>query len=350
MGMPVEEAVKATAAAGLTSDEMAPLDPFSQAVVEAVDSVGPSVVSLQCRRSDAAGRSGRRRDAASGSGFVFTPDGLILTNEHVVHGARATCVTLPDGRESAADILGGDPHTDLAVLRISEGDLSAVRFGQSERLRPGQLVIAIGSPFGLDHSITAGIVSAVGRSLRARTGRLMENIIQTSAPLNPGSSGGPLITAGGTVVGVNTAIIRGGHGLGFAVPASTARFVIGELLRDGRVRRALLGLQAQTVPLLRRLIHLHALPVASGVLITRLDPGRPAARAGLREGDIIIGVEAEPIGRLDDLHRTLTGSRIGRPLALTLLRGPLKLDADVVPVDADREPQHPGSAGPGPTP
>ena len=282
------------------------MDAYSHAVITAVDLVGPSVVKV-----DAGG---------TGSGFIFAPDGLILTNSHVIAGARRIGVTLPDGRDLVADLVGDDPHTDLAVLRVSAPDLIAAPFGDSSTLRPGQLVIAIGNPFGFQHTVTAGVVSALGRSLRARTVRLMENLIQTDAALNPGNSGGPLVTSRGQVVGVNTAVILGGQGIAFAVPINTARYVVSSLLRDGRVRRSHLGVAGQDTPVPRRLMRLHQLTHDRGVTITAVSEGTAAAEAGLRPGDLIVEFAGEAVRGVDDLHRLLTDERIGELLPLKILR------------------------------
>ena len=281
-------------------------DAYSRAVVAAVDTVGPSVVKV-----DAGG---------TGSGFIFTPDGLILTNSHVVSRAKRIGVALPDGRDLVADLVGDDPHTDLAVLRVSAPELIAASFGDSSTLRPGQLVIAIGTPFGFQHTVTAGVVSALGRSLRARTVRLMENLIQTDAALNPGNSGGPLVTSAGQVVGVNTAVILGGQGIAFAVPINTARYVVTALLRDGRVRRSHLGVAGQDVPIPRRLVREHQLAHDRGVTITAVSEGTPASDAELRPGDLIVEFGGEPVRGVDDLHRLLTEDRIGELIPLKVIR------------------------------
>jgi S1-C subfamily serine protease len=299
-------------------DSSETMDAYSHAVITAVDLVGPSVVKV-----DAGG---------TGSGFVFAPDGLILTNSHVVappsrpsrvgEASRASRigVTLPDGRDLVADLVGDDPHTDLAVLRVSAPDLIAAPFGDSSALRPGQLVIAIGNPFGFQHTVTAGVVSALGRSLRARTVRLMENLIQTDAALNPGNSGGPLVTSRGQVVGVNTAVILGGQGIAFAVPINTARYVVSALLRDGRVRRSHLGVAGQDTVVPRRLVRLHQLRHDRGVTITAVSEGTAAAEAQMRPGDLIIEFAGEPVRGVDDLHRLLTEDRIGELLPIKILR------------------------------
>jgi len=299
-------------------DSSESMDAYSQAVMAAADIVGPSVVKV-----DAGG---------TGSGFIFTPDGLILTNSHVIappsrrgrFGAAGHAppigVTLPDGRDLVADLVGDDPHTDLAVLRVSARDLIAAPFGDSSTLRPGQLVIAIGNPFGFQHTVTAGIVSALGRSLRARTVRLMENLIQTDAALNPGNSGGPLVTGRGQVVGVNTAVILGGQGIAFAVPINTARYVVSALLRDGRVRRSHLGVAGQDTVIPRLLVRLHQLSHDRGVTITAVSEGTAAAEAQLRPGDLIVEFAGEPVRGVDDLHRLLTEERIGELVQLKIVR------------------------------
>jgi S1-C subfamily serine protease len=281
-------------------------DAYSRAVTSAVEAIGPAVVKIDAR--------------GTGSGFVFAPDGLVLTNSHVVAKATRISVTLPDGRELGADLVGDDPHTDLAVLRVSAPDLVAAPFGDSSALRPGQLVIAIGNPFGFQHTVTAGVVSALGRSLRARTVRLMENLIQTDAALNPGNSGGPLVTSAAEVVGVNTAVILGGQGIAFAVPINTARYVVSSLLRDGRVRRSHLGVAGQQVPIHRRLVREHSLGRDQGVAVTAVSPGTAAADAELRPGDVIVEFAGEPVGSVDDLHRLLTEDRIGQLLPMKILR------------------------------
>jgi S1-C subfamily serine protease len=312
-----------------TDDQL--LDAYSAAVTRAVDAVAPSVVSIDVQSGGHTRQRNRPRvDAGSGSGFIFAADGLVLTNSHVVDGATRIDVTLPDGRECDADLVGQDPHTDIAVIRISAADLTAAQLGDSRAIRPGQLVIAIGSPYGFQHSVTAGVVSALGRSLRSRSGRLIEHVIQTDAALNPGNSGGPLVTSDGRVIGVNTAIIAGGQGLCFAVPISTVIAVLPSLLRDGRVRRGYLGLAGQSVPLLRRITRFHRLSQAGGVLVTSLEPGAPAATAGLREGDLIVRFDDQVVESLDDLHRMLTEARIGTQAALTVLRDAVLVNVPLV--------------------
>lgn len=307
------------------------LDAYSNAVTRAVEAVAPSVVSIDVQTPAHPRQRNRPRvHAGSGSGFVFAADGLVLTNSHVVDGASHIDVTLPDGRTYDADLVGHDPHTDVAVIRISAVDLTAAELGDSRALRPGQLVVAIGNPYGFQHTVTAGVVSALGRSLRSKSGRLIEHVIQTDAALNPGNSGGPLVTSDGRVIGVNTAIIAGGQGLCFAVPISTVITVLPSLLRDGRVRRGYLGLAGQSVPLLRRVTRFHRLAQSGGVLITSLEPGAPAALAGLREGDLIVGFDEQVVESLDDLHRLLTEARIGTKATLTLLRDAVLVNVPVI--------------------
>lgn len=307
------------------------LDAYSTAVTRAVEAVAPSVVSIDVQSgSQQRERNRPRVHAGSGSGFIFAADGLVLTNSHVVDGASRIDVTLPDGRECNADLVGQDPHTDVAVVRISAADLTAAELGDSRGLRPGQLVIAIGNPYGFQHTVTAGVVSALGRSLRSRSGRLIEHVIQTDAALNPGNSGGPLVTSDGRVIGVNTAIIASGQGLCFAVPISTVIDVLPSLLRDGRVRRGYLGLAGQSVPLLRRVTRFHRLSQSGGVLVTSLEPGAPAATAGLRQGDLIVRFDEQAVESLDDLHRLLTEARIGTRAELTVLREAILLNVRVM--------------------
>ena len=304
--------------ATLDDDEL--LDAYSRAVTGAAARVAAAVVNVEAKNG-------------VGSGFVFTPDGLILTNSHVIAGATTTWVTLLDGRRLHADVLGDDPDTDLAVLRVSAHDLRPAELGDSSTLIPGQLVVAIGNPFGFQHTVTAGVVSALGRGLRARTGRLMENLIQTDAALNPGNSGGPLVTSTARVIGINTAIIRGGQGIAFAVPVNTAREVITALLRDGRVRRAVLGISAQTTAIARRIVHDHTLPTDHGVLVSEVQPGSPADVAGLMPGDVVIDFGGTPVTTIDALHRELKGDRIGQPVPLRLLRRGTPRRVVVIPAE-----------------
>ena len=308
------------------------LDAYSRTVMRASERISPSVVFLEVRQLVPAGRQGQPVErGGTGSGFIFTPDGLILTNSHVVHGARSIEVILADGQRAVADLIGEDPDLDLAVVRISAGDLKAAVLGDSDRLRPGQVVVAVGNPYGFQCTVTAGVVSALGRSLRSNSGRLMDNIIQTDAALNPGNSGGPLVNSRGEVVGVNTAVIRPAQGLCFAIPINTAKYVAGYLIRDGRIRRGYLGLGGQTVPLHRRLVRYLQLEAESGVLVITVEPQSPADRAGLRERDLVVGFNDRAVESVDDLHRVLTESRIGAPSRLRVVRRTELLDLEVVP-------------------
>jgi S1-C subfamily serine protease len=312
------------------------LDAYSQAVVGAAESISPSVVKIDVAQA-ARSRSGEARERqGGGSGFVFTPDGLVLTNSHVVHASTRIDVSLPDGQRFPAHIIGDDPATDLAVIRIGlpsndAPHLVAAPLGDSQRLRVGQLAIAIGNPYGFQYTVTAGVVSALGRSLRSYSGRLIEDVIQTDASLNPGNSGGPLVTSDGRVVGVNTATIMGAQGLCFAIGINTAKFVAGRLLRDGRIRRSYIGVEAQTVPLLRRVVRFYDLPNESGVIVASVTKESPAQKAGLREGDVIIALDGKPVAGVDDLHRLLTDARVGASSTLTVLRHTEKLELKVVP-------------------
>jgi S1-C subfamily serine protease len=272
------------------------------------------------------------------TGFVFAPDGLVLTNAHVVHEASRLTVMLPDGRSCDASLIGSDADSDLAVLKISAPDLHVLTLGDSHQLRPGQIVVAIGNPFGFQHTVTAGVVSAKGRSLRARTGRLMTGLLQTDAALNPGNSGGPLVNTRGEVVGINTAIIVPAQGISFAVSAETARLVVPQLLREGRVRRSYLGIAAQDVPLPRLLVRHYHLQASTGVLVTEVTKRSPADRAGVRDGDLLVAFGGEPIERTDDLHRLLTGERVGEVVPLELLRGTDLVSLSVSP-SLDRRPR-----------
>jgi S1-C subfamily serine protease len=318
----------------LTHDHVL-LDAYSTAVTGVVEQVSPSVVKIEVAHHS----GGREIPGGAGSGFVFADEGLVLTNAHVVADAATVKVVLPDGRTRSGSTLGIDEDTDLAVVKISADHLVPVRLGTARMLRQGQLVVAIGNPFGFHHTVTAGVVSATGRSLRARTGRLMTGLIQTDAALNPGNSGGPLLDAGGHVVGINTAVVLPAQGISFAVSVDTAHIVIPQLLRHGRVRRSYLGIAAQDVPLPRRLVRHHSLTTDHGVLVTEAVPGMPAERDGVRDGDLIVSFGGAPVTHTDDLHRLLTGERAGEPSSLRLLRGVELLELIVVPI-ADAA--HPG--------
>lgn len=311
------------------------LDAYSEAVVRAAENVSPSVVFIEVGRGQRGSRAPRQAHA-SGSGFVFTPDGFILTNSHVVHGAERLAVTLSDGRRFDATIVGDDPGGDLAVVRISAGRLPVAALGDSDKLRVGQLAIAIGNPFGFQYSVTAGVISALGRSLRSESGRLIDNVLQTDAALNPGNSGGPLVNSRGEVVGVNTAVILPAQGLCFAVAINTAAFIAGQLIMHGRIRRAFLGVGGQNVAVPRFLVRAHKLREGGGVLVIGLERRSPAERAGIVEGDVIIGIDDAPVRSVDDLHKLLGESRIGAACRITLLRRAQKIDLTVVPEEVAR--------------
>jgi S1-C subfamily serine protease len=312
------------------------LDAYSRAVVTAAEKISSSVVKIDVTQRVNT-RRGEREAHGGGSGFIFTPDGLILTNSHVVHGATRVEVSLNDGRQFLASTIGDDPATDLAVIRIDGPGLVPVPLGDSQQLRVGQLVIAIGNPFGFQYTVTAGVVSALGRSLRSQSGRLIDDVIQTDAALNPGNSGGPLVTSDGRVIGVNTATIMMAQGLCFAIGINTAKFVASRLLRDGRIRRAYIGVVAQTTPLNRRLIRFHDLPVESGVVVLSVESNSPAERAGVREGDVIIGLGGKPVAGIDDLHRLLSDAPAGVRTELSLLRRTEKLAFPLVPEQSRAE-------------
>jgi S1-C subfamily serine protease len=310
------------------------LDAYSQAVVNTAEKISPSVVKIDVAQA-ARTRSGQPRERqGGGSGFIFAPDGLILTNSHVVHDATRIKVSLPDGRGFPAHTIGDDPASDLAVIRIDAPHLVAAPLGDSRRLRVGQLAIAVGNPYGFQYTVTAGVISALGRSLRSYSGRLIEDVIQTDASLNPGNSGGPLVTSDGQVVGVNTATIMGAQGLCFAIGINTAKFVAGRLLQEGRVRRSQIGVEAQTTPLHRRLVRFYDLAQDSGVVVISVEQGSPAQRAGLREGDVIIALDNKPVAGVDDLQRLLTDARVGVSTALTVVRHTEKLELRVLPEEA----------------
>jgi S1-C subfamily serine protease len=308
-------------AAVLTDDEL--LDAYSSAVVHAVERIAPSVVKIDVSKRPREGRGRGRwsRDVqGAGSGFVFTQDGLILTNSHVVDDSARIDVVLADGRTLQADLVGDDPDTDLAVLRVGASGLPAAQFADSKALRVGQLVVAVGNPYGFQASVTAGVVSALGRSLRARTGRLIDDLIQTDAALNPGNSGGPLTTSTGAVVGVNTAMILPAQGICFAIGSRTAQFVASRLVRDGRIVRGHIGIGAQNTPIPRVLARAHNLTVSSGVQVSSIEQDGPASASELREGDIIIGFNTHAVSGVDDLHRLLTDDSVGTSVTLTVLR------------------------------
>jgi len=316
------------------------LDAYSCAVTAAVEKVSPSVVNVEVRQAAGRTRSGEPRERrGGGSGFVFTPDGLILTNSHVVHDASHIEVTLADSRRVPARTIGDDPATDLAVIRIDligndVPGLQAVQLGDSQQLRPGQMAIAIGNPYGFQSTVTAGVISALGRSLRSYSGRLIEDVIQTDAALNPGNSGGPLVNSQGQVIGVNTATILPAQGICFAIGINTAKFVAGRLLRDGRIRRSYIGISAQTVPIHRRVVRFYNLSKETGVVVLGVEPDSPARTTGVREGDVIVALDNKPIAGVDDLHRLLTDAQVGARCALTVIRHTERLALGIVPEEA----------------
>src|SRR5881227_2815079 len=314
-------------------NDTALLDEYSRTVVSAADRVGSAVVNIDIKQRLESQR-GPREVGGSGSGFVIAPDGFILTNSHVVHAANQIAVSLPDGREYSGQLVGDDPDTDLAVIRIDAPQLAHVRLADSENLRVGQVVIAIGNPLGFQASVTAGVISALGRSMHAQSGRLIDNIIQTDAALNPGNSGGPLVNSAGEVVGVNTAMIRPAQGICFAIASNTARLVAGWLIRDGRIRRGYIGVAGQNVPIHRRIIRFYRLPLETGVLVVSIEKNSPAERAGLREGDLMVAFNGQPIGSVHDLHKILVGEQIGVSASLTVIRHTEKLELSILPAES----------------
>ena len=314
------------------------LDAYSQAVVGVAERVSPAVVNIEVHsRQGSTARSDPRLVPdvqGNGSGFLLTPDGFIVTNSHVVHGAAQLMVTLADGRREQAELIGDDPDTDVAVVRIHAPQLVPARLGDSQTIRVGQLVVAIGNPYGFQCTVTAGVVSALGRSLRSQSGRLIDNVIQTDAALNPGNSGGPLVTSRGEVIGVNTAVILPAQGLCFAIGINTATFVAGRLIKDGRIKRGYLGVAGQNVPLGRLLVRRHTLPVTSGMLVLSVEPDSPAQRAGVRPGDVLVGYAGRPVAGIDDLHRLLVEEQVGRAAPLLVIRGGEILTLTLVAEDA----------------
>jgi S1-C subfamily serine protease len=305
--------------------DIALFDEYSRTIVSAVDRVAPSVVNIESRAE--------RTRGGSGSGFIIAPDGFILTNSHVVHGAREIEVNLSDGREFGAQLVGDDPDTDLAVIRIDAPQLWHVRLADSETLRVGQIAIAIGNPLGFQASVTAGVISALGRSMHAQSGRLIDNIIQTDAALNPGNSGGPLANSAGEVIGVNTAMIRPAQGICFAIASNTAKFVAAWLIKEGRIRRGYIGVAGHTAPLHRRVARFYHLANETGVLVVSVDKGSPADHARIQPNDVIVAFNDEVIASVDDLHKKLVGDQIGKPCKLTIVRHTEQLTIYVTPAE-----------------
>jgi len=322
-------ALEADRARGIDERELP--DSYSRAVVAVVEHVGPAVVSIAAGTRRPGGAAGV---VGAGSGVIFTPDGYVLTNSHVVHDATDLGVTLTDGSTLGATLVGSDPATDLAVIRADGSGLPIAQFGESASLRAGQLVVAIGNPFGFQSTVSAGVISALGRSLRSGTGQLIENIIQTDVALNPGNSGGPLVDTRVRVIGINTAIIRMAQGISFAIPIDTAQWVVGELLARGRVRRAYLGIVGQTRPIDRLIARRHALSVSQAVEIISVEPHGPAVIAGLREGDLIVALNERGVRTVDDMHRMLVGWPFGDALNVRVIRGDRRFDVSMIPVEA----------------
>ncbi len=307
----------------LEKPEAEAMDAYSRVVTTVAEGVSRSVVRIQVES-----KSGR---GGSGSGFVFTPDGFVLTNSHVVHGADKIMVATPDNGDFQAQLIGEDPDTDLALVRIDAPGLHSVKLGDSRRIRVGQLVVAIGNPYGFQYTVTAGVVSALGRSLRSQSGRLIEDVIQTDAALNPGNSGGPLVSSSGEVIGVNTATILPAQGLCFAISINTAKFIASKLIQHGAVRRSYIGVQAQTVPLNRTIARHYDFKTSSGALVLSAEPESPSGRAGLQAGDVIVSLAGEPVEGVDVLYGLLGEERIGLSTKMTALRGSRRLEFTVVP-------------------
>src|SRR5438270_618780 len=310
-------------------DDRALLDAYSQAVVSAASKITPSVVNIEVKQQ-------RRRGEASGggSGFFLTPDGFILTNSHVVSGASTIEVSLLDGSRYTATGVGDDPHPDLALIRVSAPSQIGASFGDSDAIRPGQVVVAVGNPYGFQCTVTAGVVSALGRTMRAKSGRLIDSVIQTDAALNPGNSGGPLVDSRGDVIGVNTAVILPAQGICFAIAINMAKFVAARLIRDGRITRSYIGVSGQSVPIHRRVVRFYDLAVESGVPGVGIEKESPAERSGLREGDVIVAFGDKPVANVDHLHRILTEEQVGRRSDVIVIRGTEKLAMSVVPAQA----------------
>jgi S1-C subfamily serine protease len=320
--------------AAVVEEDAELLDAYSQAVTRVVAEVGPAVAHVHVKKNQRARSSVPNEMAGTGSGVVIAPDGYVVTNSHVVNGADSIEVSLPGGSSFSAQLVGQDPATDLALLRVTGSGLPAAPLGDSDKLRVGQLAIAIGNPLGFQNTVTAGVISAMGRSLRSLSGRLIENVIQTDAALNPGNSGGPLVNSRGSVVGINTAIIQYAQGICFAIPVNTVRWVVSQILREGKITRGYLGIAGQTIPLAVRLVRYFNLEHNTGVQVINVAPKSPAHAAGLQEGDVIISIDGRQISSVDDIHRMLTKDAIGKAMQLVLLRDwTTKLEKSVVPAE-----------------
>jgi S1-C subfamily serine protease len=325
-GMPDTGDISAAEDAGL-------IDAYSRAVTGVVTKVGPAVVHIRVKKRGVTGNKAVPVVEGSGSGFIITPDGYIVTNSHVVEGMNSVEVSLPDGTACPAEVIGQDPATDIALLRITGSALPMAFLGDSDKLRVGQMAIAVGNPLGFQNTVTAGVISALGRSLHSRTGRLIENVIQTDAALNPGNSGGPLVDSRGNIIGINTAIIQNAQGICFAVPVNTMRWVVTQLIREGRVVRGYLGIAGQTVPLPVKVVRFFQLDRESGVQVVNVAVNSPADKVGLKEGDIIISLGGGPVASVNDIHRRLNKEAIGKSLDVVLLRGwTVRLEKAIVPV------------------
>lgn len=314
-------------------DESEIFDSYSKAVINASQAVSPSVVKIEVSGKPTGSR--QPGQGGTGSGFVFTPDGFVLTNSHVVSGANGIRAVMQDGRRFEGDLVGNDPDTDLAVIRINAPGVVSTRLGTSDDLRVGQLAIAIGNPLGFQTTVTAGVVSALGRSLRSNSGRLIDDVIQTDASLNPGNSGGPLVNSRGEVIGVNTATIMPAQGICFAIAVDTAKFVAGRLIRDGKIKRGYIGMAGQNVPILRKIVRFYDLECEKGVLVVSADKNSPARKSGLVEGDIIIELGGRSVEGIDDLHRLLSDKRVGTEQKIRAIRGTEILDFVITPLERE---------------
>jgi S1-C subfamily serine protease len=325
------------ASSQLTDEEL--LDSYSATITRTVEKVAPTVVNIRVHKARPENQRGQE-GGGSGSGFIIAPDGFILTNSHVVHGGDKMEVTLADGQSYSANLVGEDPESDLAVIRINAPQqLSHAHLGDSKNIRVGQIAVAIGSPFGFQQTVTAGVVSALGRSMRSQAGRLIDDVIQTDAALNPGNSGGPLVNARGEIIGVNTAVILPAQGICFAIASNTAEFVAAWLIKEGRIRRSWIGVMGQNVPIHRRVVRFHRLAAEYGVLVAGTEPNSPARRAGLLEGDVVVAFGGESVSSIDELHRHLVAGVIGVPTTFTIIRHTEKLDLVITPEELFRDNQ-----------